>query len=476
MEQLFYLFSGFRWQDALDILLNTYIFFRLYVLFRGTNVIRGLLVICALWAVSQAAVSLGLIITNWAMQGVITVAAFVIIIVFRNEISSIIQTKNLKSFLWGIPRHQFNTPLDIIVESVQELAQKKIGALIVLPLKQGMDNIVQGGISVMGKLSREMLVSIFWPDNPVHDGASIIQGDLITSAGVILPLSKREDLPSFFGTRHRAASGVSELTDALVIVVSEERGKITIFKKNKIYNIHNRSALEKLLQEHAGDDAGDKGLRHQTRELSIVALISLFCVTGIWLSFSKGMETLASHKVPVEFINPDQKMEIISTSSSNVTLLISGARPLINALKPEQINVKLNLSQSAVGSNQLSITKENIVLPPGIRLKKIEPSEIDVTLDTLVEKELPIQPYWIGKLPKGLVMIEAKPIPKTIGVIGGGLLLRDISTIFTEQIPLDKLTESGTTSAVLVLNPASLKLKNNNKIQIQYRIEKKSNL
>ncbi len=209
MEQLFYLFSGFRWQDALDILLNTYIFFRLYVLFRGTNVIRGLLVICALWAVSQAAVSLGLIITNWAMQGVITVAAFVIIIVFRNEISSIIQTKNLKSFLWGIPRHQFNTPLDIIVESVQELAQKKIGALIVLPLKQGMDNIVQGGISVMGKLSREMLVSIFWPDNPVHDGASIIQGDLITSAGVILPLSKREDLPSFFGTRHRAASGVS---------------------------------------------------------------------------------------------------------------------------------------------------------------------------------------------------------------------------------------------------------------------------
>jgi diadenylate cyclase len=473
MDQLFYLFSGFRWQDALDILLNSYIFFRLYVLFRGTNVIRGLLVICALWVVSQAAVSLGLIITNWAMQGVITVAALVIIIVFRNEISSVLQTKDLKSFLWGIPRYQFHTPLNIIVKSVHELAAKKIGALIVLPLKQGLDSVLQGGIPFRGKLSQEMLVSIFWPGNPVHDGAVVIEGDLITSAGVILPLSKREDLPSFFGTRHRAASGLTERTDALVIVVSEERGKVTMFKENETYNIHNPLALENLLQEHAGDDSAEKGLKHQTIELVVVGLISLFCITGIWLSFSKGMETLATHEVPVEFINPDKKMEIISSSVSNVKLLISGARPLIDSLKPEQINVKLNLTRSVVGVSKLSITKENILLPPGIRLKKIEPSELDITLDTLMAKELPVQPHWIGKLPKGLVMKAAKTIPPKVRVTGGGLVLRDISTIFTEQISLDKLTESGTTTVNLVLNPASLKLENKDKIQIHYLISKK---
>ena len=87
MEALLYLFSGFRWQDGLDILLNTYILFRLYVLFRGTNVIRALLTICILWAVSQAAVSLGLIITNWAMQGIITVAALIVIIVFSVKLN-----------------------------------------------------------------------------------------------------------------------------------------------------------------------------------------------------------------------------------------------------------------------------------------------------------------------------------------------------------------------------------------------------
>jgi diadenylate cyclase len=476
MEALLYLFSGFRWQDALDILLNAYILFRLYVLFRGTNVIRALLVICFLWAIRQVAVSLGLIITNWAMQGVITVAALIVIIVFRNEIASVFRTKNLKSFLWGIPRHQFNTPLSIIVESVFELARKKVGALIVLPLKQGLDSVVQGGIPIRGKLSQEMLVSVFWPGNPLHDGAAIIQGKRITSAGVILPLSKSKELPSFFGTRHRAASGLTELTDALVIVVSEERGEITLFKENQSHTIHNRLALGKLLQEHAGDDSAPKVVRRRTMELLAVGLISLLCFTGIWFSFSKGMETLASHEVPVEFINPDQKMEIISTSASNVTLLISGSRPLINAIKPKQINIKLNLSQSVVGMNKLSITQENILLPPGIRLKKIEPSELDITLDTLVEKELPIQPHWIGKLPKGLVMKDATAVPQTVRIKGGGLILRDISTIFTEPISLDKLTQSGTATVVLVLNPASLKLETKGSIQINYLISKKSAL
>jgi uncharacterized protein (TIGR00159 family) len=474
MGTLFDLFSGFRWQDGLDILLNAYILFRLYVLFRGTNVIRALLTICILWAISQAAVSLGLIITNWAMQGIITVAALIVIIVFRNEISSVLQTKSLKSFFWGIPRHQFNTPLNIIIESVFELARKKIGAIIVLPLKQGLDSVVQGGIPIHSSLSQEMLVSVFWPGSPLHDGAAIIQGEQITSAGVILPLSKSKELPSFFGTRHRAASGLTELTDALVIVVSEERGEITLFKDNQTHAIHNRLALGKLLKQDAGDDSTSKNARRQTIELIAAGVICLVCFTGIWLSFSKGMETLATQEVPVEFINPNQRMEIIASSASSVKLLISGARPLINAIKPEQINIKLNLSQSVVGSNKLTITGENILLPPGIRLKSIEPSELDITLDTLVEKDLPIQPQWSGSLPPGLVMQEATAIPATVRVIGGGLALRDIATIFTEQISLDTLTESGTVNVVLVLATASLRLETKTPIQIRYLISKKS--
>ncbi len=470
-----YLFSGFRWQDALDILLNTYILFRLYVLFRGTNVIQALLAICVFWVASQMAVSLGLIITNWAMQGVITVAALIIIIIFRNEISRVLQTKDLKAFLWGIPRQEFNTPLNIIAESVYELAKGKIGALIVLPLKQGVESVVQGGVLLGCKLSQEMLVSVFWPGNPLHDGAAILQGDRVISAGVILPLSKREDLPSFFGTRHRAAAGLAENTDALVIVVSEERGKVTLFKGNQAYKVPNPLDLENFLQEHTGKYSEKKGFKDHTREIVAAAVISLVCVTGIWLSFSKGMETLATKEVPVEFINPDQKKEIVSSSVSIVKLLISGARPLINSIKPEQINIKVNLAQVKVGQTKLSITRENVVLPPGIRLKQIEPSELDITLDARIERELPIQPNWTGKLPKGLLVKEARALPQTILVTGGSLALSEISTVFTEPIPLDKLSESGTISVGLVTSPG-VKLANSNKILILYLVSKRSDL
>ena len=118
--------------------------------------------------------------------------------------------------------------------------------------------------------------------------------------------------------------------------------------------------------------------------------------------------------------------------------------------------IKLNLSQAAIGVNKLAITKENILLPPGIQLKKIDPSVLDITLDTLIEKQLPIQPNWTGKLPKGFIMKEAKALPKTIQVTGGGMVLKDISTIFTEQILLDKLTESGTVTIGLILTAPSL--------------------
>lgn len=473
MDQALYLFSGLRWQDLLDILLNAYILFRLYVLFRGTNVFRVLLAVCILWVFSQTAASLGLVITNWAMQGVITVATFIIIIIFRNEISNVIQTNDLKSFLWGIPKYQSQTPISAIAEAVFEMAGQKIGALMVLPLRQSLDNIVQGGVSVRARLSRETLVSIFWPDNPLHDGAAVIQGNRIVRAGVILPLTRQTDLPSYFGTRHRAALGVAQLTDALVIAVSEERGTVSLCRGNQTLVMEDRDALEAELSAHVGEDAGQKGFGRQGVELAIAGLVCLVAVSGIWLSFSRGMESLATHDVPIEFLNPEPKKEILSSSAASIKVLISGSRSLVNSVRPEQITVNLDLSQALVGENLMPITGENINLPPGVALKKIEPEEVQITLDTLTEKKLAVQPHWTGKLPEGLIMTQAEAVPDTVRVSGGGMVLDEMTTIFTEKIALDSLTQSGILSVNLVLNPASLELVGADKVQIRYFLEKK---
>lgn len=144
-------FFDIGWQNGLDIALNTYILFRLYVLFRGTNVLRVLLFMGVLLVFRQVAFSMGLIITSWVMQGVIAVAALVIIVVFRNEISSVLKTRDLKFFLWGIPRQQLKTPVGIIVESVYELARKNRRADRAA-LEQGDGKCGSGGDSLAGKI------------------------------------------------------------------------------------------------------------------------------------------------------------------------------------------------------------------------------------------------------------------------------------------------------------------------------------
>ncbi len=142
------------------------------------------------------------------------------------------------------------------------------------------------------------------------------------------------------------------------------------------------------------------------------------------------METLATHRVHIEFTTPDPGMEITAASASDVKLLISGTKPLINALKPDQITIKLNLEGAHAGTNTIPVTQGSIQLPPGIQLKQVEPEQIEVTLDTLVEKQVPVQPDWTGTLPEGLIMTKAEPIPETALVSGSKLALDDISTVF----------------------------------------------
>lgn len=471
MEQLSLLFSGWRWQDVLDIVFNAYILFRLYVLFRGTNVLRVLMAVVAMWIIGRSANAMGLVITNWGMQGVITVATFIIIIVFRNEISGVVRTRRLRFFLWEIPRAQINTPVRIITDAVVELARSKIGALIVMPLKTGIDSIIASGVDINASLSREMLVNIFWPGAPLHDGAAVVQRGKITRAGAILPLSQNRNLASKYGTRHRAALGLTEQSDALVIVVSEERGKVSLVKDNQIHEVRNPDNIETLIKQYTGGPEPVKRMRRQTRELLVAAMICLLCTTGLWLSFSRGMETLANYDVPIEFMNPDKKKNIIDTSVSRARLLISGARPLVNALTLDQMSIKLSLDGTAVGKNKLAITRQNVQLPPGIRLKNIEPDQVEVTLDTMAEKQVPVQADFSGKLPDGLIMTRIRVIPETVKITGGELTLDTVTTVFTEKIPLENLTTSGVVNVALVMRPATLRPDENHKtVQIRYTI------
>jgi diadenylate cyclase len=452
-------FLDIRWQDIVDITLISYILFRLYVVFRGTNAFRVLIGLSLLWFFQRISVFLGLILTSWAIQGITAVAAFIIIVVFREEIRNVLQAKNLKAIIWGLSYKPVNTPVEIIAESIYDLSQRRCGALIVFPGKNDLSDIAQSGIPWRGLVSKEMILSIFWPDNPVHDGAAIIRDDRITDVGVILPLSYRNDLPSYYGTRHRAALGLAEKSDALIIIVSEESGKILSVKGSQITVMRNKEQLERILDEHVGGLEKQGGYQKREKlEIAIAALVCVLLVTSVWHSFSRGLETLTTLEIPVEYVNLPPGMEILDTSVNTVNLRLSGSGTLIKSIRPEQVKVSVDLSKAVTGDNVFTITNENVSQPPGIFLRDIKPQVVEVTLDVLVKKELPIQVDWVGKLPENLILAESEVNPERVEIIGGRRILKNISTIYTEKVSLDRIKTTNTITVKLALKPASLKV------------------
>ncbi|MFH0844302.1 MAG: diadenylate cyclase [Pseudomonadota bacterium] len=476
MKDLLDFFAGLRWQDTIDVILNSYILFRLYVLFRGTIVFRVLIGIAFLWFFQRITVSLGLVVTSWAIQGITAVAALLIIVLFRNEIRSVLQTKNLGVILWGFPRKTVETPIEIIVESVRDMAERHRGALLVFPGKEDLTEYTHSGIPWGGLLSKEMILSIFWPDNPVHDGAAIIQGSQVKEVGAILPLSHRKDLPSYYGTRHRAAAGLAESTDSLVIVVSEERGNIVVAQGLSMKVIRGKEALSDLLKEHLGfSEKQQSPFKKKKLELGLAALVSVLFMFGVWLSFTRGFETLITLEVPVEYVNRDPKMEVLDASPDTVLLHLSGSASLIKSLRPDQVRIRVDLGKAVAGKNILPLTKENISLSPGIHVKQVKPSGVEVTLDVLMKKVLPVQVDWVGRLSEHLILSGVTISPEKIQVRGGNEILDTLSTIYTEKVPLDDIRASGTMTVGVVLHPGSLKVASDfkDRVKLVFKVKEK---
>jgi uncharacterized protein (TIGR00159 family) len=422
---------------------------------------------------------MGLILTSWAVRGITTAAAIIIIVVFRNEIRSALQARNLKTFIWGSPIREQATPVDIVVQTVYQMAKKRIGALLVFPGKEEFGEIIHGGILWHGTVSQEMLLSIFWPNNPVHDGAIIIKGDQIVEVGVLLPLSQRQDLPSYYGTRHRAALGLAERSDALVVAVSEERGRVTVSKDGALIPCNEPEILSPLINRHLNiSDGIPSNLQKRERlRLSLAAVLSLLIMTGIWFGFTRSQDTIIALNVPIEYVNRPLSYEILDTSTDEARLQLYGSSALIKSLQPGQVLVRVDLSKAAEGRNVFPITQDNIILPPGVFLNKVQPSSIDVNLDAPVTSELPVQVDWVGKLPETLNLVKVSVMPESVKVIGGRQILQRLSTIYTAPVRLDTLAKSGTVTTTLVLTPPSLKLisNSNEKVTVSYVLEEKAN-
>ena len=241
-------------RSAVDILVVAYIVYRGLLVIKGTRaapMLWGLTLIVLLYFLSKP---LGLVTLGWLLGNFLSSIILVVVVIFQDEIRRGLTKVGLQPLFRRNEKHTYDKSIEDITLVVSKLAQSKIGALIVIQREIGLDEVVEEAVTLDAVINRKLLLSIFMKESPLHDGAVLIEGDRIRAAGCVLPLSFNPDLDPNLGTRHRAALGLSERSDAVVIVVSEENGAISLAREGRMVRNLDASMLRDSLHRLLGSN------------------------------------------------------------------------------------------------------------------------------------------------------------------------------------------------------------------------------
>jgi diadenylate cyclase len=244
--------------DVIDVLLVAFLMYYVYRLVKGTvaiNIFIGIAILYGIWKITDA---LQMKLFSMILGGFLGVGIIALIIVFQQEVRKFLlmvgstnfsaRKRFFKRLKW-FEEHQTNTNIDAIVEACVKMGKTRTGALIVIKRNNNVEFVKTSGDSMYARVNLPIIESIFYKNSPLHDGAMVIEDNIITATRVILPVSNQKNIPLRFGLRHRAALGISEKTDAVCLVVSEENGQISYVKEGDFILFDGPDELKNLLKE-----------------------------------------------------------------------------------------------------------------------------------------------------------------------------------------------------------------------------------
>jgi uncharacterized protein (TIGR00159 family) len=239
--------TEFHWWDFLDILLVSFIIYQLLQFIRGTHAVQMALGAIVLVVLFWTSLLLNLETVNWLLRTFLPFLVFGIIVIFQSEIRKVLAHLGKTPFLGMAGAKAEEEVIDEVVLAATTLAARKTGAIMVLEREMGLRSYIETGIALDAVLTYDLLINVFTPETPLHDGAVIIQGNRIAAAACFLPLTVNPELSRTLGSRHRAAIGLSEDTDAVAVVVSEETGIISLVEDGRIRRELDGKALKTAL-------------------------------------------------------------------------------------------------------------------------------------------------------------------------------------------------------------------------------------
>jgi uncharacterized protein (TIGR00159 family) len=369
-----------RWQSAVDFFVLA---FAIYLLLRWSREARALRVALGILAFrvgSLLARQLGLPITGWVLDGATIVALLSLVVVFQPELRRAL----MRLDFGGRAGHREEASVvPAVAAAAWSLARQRCGALIVIVQRDAIAELVTTGVAVGGRVSAELLDAVFQKGGAVHDGAAVIEGDLLVRVGAVLPLTQRSEVPDQYGTRHRAAMGLAERSDAVVVVASEERGEVTVMSGTKIRLMGSQSDLEAALNDLA--TMSDRGTVRSLRSLRPADLKLQAAALGlsalVWsLMFLFPGTSVRVRTVPVELTNVPAGTTIASQSAGTVEVWLRGSDFVFDSVNLGSLVARCNLAAAHEGVNAIRVQPDFLQLPLGLVVEGIAPREISVRL------------------------------------------------------------------------------------------------
>jgi len=445
--------------------------------FQGTRAFSILATLLGIGLFYVVASRFGLILTSLLFQYLWAAIIVVLVIVFQPEIREMLDRASPIRYLSGRQPSEVEPDIiDEIVTAVAELARLRLGALIVFQRLDRLDNLILKGKRLDCEVSADALTMIFQKTSPLHDGAVIVRRDRIKEAGCILPLSRDEDLSSHYGTRHRAALGLAERTDALCVVVSEERGEVSLVVGKEIASYKKKMEFRQALQGALVLGPGrqvriGRRLLEGLRSNMPLKVLSLVASVFLWFVVVGPQRSEVGMSVPIQYTDLPPGMEITGKWMDRIDVRIRGSESGLTNIKQGSVRAVVDLSEVVPGLNFFRITEKNLQVPPGIKISQIRPSDLHLNIEAASIRNFSVMPLLVGAVPENVKIVIA---PQEVRVRAIKEELKKITSVTTEPIKVSDLVAKGKITVPIVIKPERLKIDNIDPMQVTVKLEPES--
>ncbi|MDO9515745.1 MAG: diadenylate cyclase [Syntrophales bacterium] len=446
-----------RIPDLLDIAIVAIFSYITLIWFKKTAsrfVLIGIFILALIYAVARI---FHLYITEYVLRGFFAILVIALIIIFQEDLRRFFERLATWRFtLKGSLDTSMRDDAEIINRAVTQIAQNRRGALLVLKGDDFLDRHLKGGFDLKGTLSEAILESIFDPHSIGHDGAVVIEGGNIARFGCHLPLSVKPGKIGNLGLRHTAALGLSERCDALCIIVSEERGAVSIAREGTLTRLHSPgdllSIIEQFYREGDPEGEGSAWMRWISENWG-EKVVAILLACGLWLAFGYQTESIRRDLVrPIMYRNLPSDWIIEEQTPKETTLTLMGSKQAFGLLNEESLSVTLDMTGVKEGRQELPIGNNNVQYPSNVTVVGINPNKIKFVAHMLTRFEAPIDVKLSGVLPKGLTLRKVTVSPALVQLKAPKKDIKHIK-ITTEPINLRGITATTKVEPGLVVSP-----------------------